>query len=475
MEGAGSTGSSTQILPSRGLGGGGGAVRESRDRFNLVQFANNKPIWKCFKRIPTKVEWSNFRKYTRRMHKLKISGFDETVSLETLLALQFHTTNEHFLPRLRVFKCGDVGQHLTSFIPFFLSSQITYIHINFSTELDAVGIASIISRFPTLCPNLERIVIAPLEISPVITDVVSSMLLASRGSLRTFCVRSPLTKEAQDVVYRLPNLSQLRVVIQEHIPLPPIKLPNLVSIYIIFDVDHSWLEAFRGAPFEKLDTVIFRSESGGTGDFLEAFERVALTTSIRYTLSTFKFSTLRAWTPNYHPLLSFNKLSSLEIYLPCVEPCSSGVGDDVIAAIARAMPKLEVLRLGGTPCQAVTGATVKRLIEPSSRCPRLSELRIHFQAGSLVDAARKARKPLFLDDGPVDQPEDCALKILEVGETPIPLDSARSVPTIALFLLQIFPRIISIEFDKFNLEWEQVAETLQDFRQFGAYVRRKSE
>jgi hypothetical protein len=99
-----------------------------------------------------------------------------------------------------------------------------------------------------------------------------------------------------------------------------------------------------------------------------------------------------------------------------------------------------------------TGATVNGLIGLASRCPELSELRIHFQVSSLVAAATRAAKLRPSDDQPAFRQKVCALKVLEVGETPIPV---KSVSTVALFLLQIFPRIHTIKYD--NPRWEQVA------------------
>jgi len=66
------------------------------------------------------------------------------------------------------------------------------------------------------------------------------------------------------------------------------------------------------------------------------------------------------------------------------------VDGDIIISLARAMPKLEILRLGGASCGTATYATVDGLIGLASCCPNLSKLRIHFQASSLVDAAARA-------------------------------------------------------------------------------------
>lgn len=103
------------------------------------------------------------------------------------------------------------------------------------------------------------------------------------------------------------------------------------------------------------------------------------------------------------------------------------------------MPRLEILRLGGTPCRTPSGVTAKGLTTLAHYCPHLSTLRVHFQVASL--------DPLLLPEPtagsePAIPPEDCVLTHLNVGEMPLPEKSALAV---ALTLLCIFPRIDYIE------------------------------
>ena len=84
---------------------------------------------------------------------------------------------------------------------------------------------------------------------------------------------------------------------------------------------------------------------------------------------------------------------------------------------------------------------------------------------SLVDAEAGAAIPSPSGEDPVVRWGDCALSNLEVGETPIPAGSAL---TVALVLLQIFPRILEVEY--INREWKLVAETIDRFRRIGTFV-----
>jgi hypothetical protein len=321
---------------------------------------------------------------------------------------------------------------------------------------------------PSLCPNLEHVTVNAIERDPVITDAVSEMLLAcNRDFLRTFKVDSALTEEAREVVYRLPKLSDLWTVLEGDTLLPPVALPNLTQIDVEYDGGLDWLQGFRGARLEKLESVSFRSESEHVGDPLRAFASVALTTSARDTLTEFKFYTIRSWNPNYTSLLPFKKLKELTIEFTCDDGCASTVDDDLITSLAQEMPNLEILQLGSTPCGASTGATVHGLIILASRCLHLSTLRIHFRGDTLVDAAMSAAETTPPTDKPVVPRVDCALTHLEVGCIPITvLDETR----VTLMLLQIFPRICNVDY--LNPKWGRVVGNIRDFRRIGDYVRR---
>jgi len=403
------------------------------------------------------------------MRKLVVDTSEDPVTLDILQALQLRTVNDPWLPRLKRFECKGATEMFVPFIPSFLSPKTTEINIVFAKDPPMVVVATMISRLSSLCLNLEWIVLRDLPRDPVVTEAVSEMLLAcNRDALQVFCVDSPLAEEAQKVVCRLPRLFHLWVVVQGPTSLPTVALPNLTVMDIEYDNDLNWLQGFRGAVLEELESVTFHTESDHIGDFIGAFESVALTTSVQDTLSVFRFYTSRPWNPNYSSLLSFNQLKQVEIDFSCGGGCSSRIDDGTIVSLGRAMPKLEVLQLGGTPCKTPTGITVEGLIGLACLCPHLSELRIHFQATSLVEAATRAAV-LIPSNEPVVQRKDCVLVDLEVGETPIP---ARSGLTVALMLLQIFPRMLNVKYK--NREWKTVAETVRDFRRFGGFVHQSS-
>jgi hypothetical protein len=269
-------------------------------------------------------------------------------------------------------------------------------------------------------------------------------------------VDSPLTEEACEVIYKLPDLCELSVVIEGPTSLPTMVLPNLIAIDVEYNYDHNWSQGFREATLEKnLTSVAFHCNSEAIGDFLETFERVTFAASAQNTLSIFRFYTLCSWNPNYSSLLPFTQLTYLIIEFSCDDGCSSRVDDDIIINFARTMPKLDILLLGDPPCRQIpTGVTVKGLAALAHHCPNLSTLRIHFQVASLSAPPAIARAISSAE--PIARQKDCALTDFEVGEIPVPEES---VWIVALTLVRIFPHIESVDYA--DESWEKVSSAIR--------------
>jgi len=78
-------------------------------------------IGKSFKRIPTRAEWTAFRRYARRIQTPIVDTSEDPVASDMLLTLQLRTANEAFLPRLKTFQCEEATETFIPFIPLFLS------------------------------------------------------------------------------------------------------------------------------------------------------------------------------------------------------------------------------------------------------------------------------------------------------------------------------------------------------------------
>ena len=389
------------------------------------------------------------------MRKLKGVGVLDVISSEVFSVLQLCATTELLFPNIQTLDLWPTGQSIP-FIPLFLSPRTTAISMGFSSpSFSIAAVASMLMIFPKLCPDVQYFNLHTLPEDPMVTAAVSTMLLASnRNALRRFRVCSPLTEEAREVVYTLPNLRGLWAIVRRDTPLPSVVLPNLTHLTITYDHDGDWLRVFCGATLGPLEAVAFLSESGQISDFLEAFETVALAASVQNTLSSFRLYTPCSWNPNYPSLHRFTQMTNLFIQFSCNDGCSSTVDDDIIAGLAKTMPKLETLELGGPPCREIpTGVTAKGLVALAHYCPDLSSLRIHFQVASLT--APSAVSGMASNAGSAVPQRDCALRDLEVGEIPVP---DKSVLAIALNLVHIFPCIASI--DGYDENWFGVVDAI---------------
>ena len=391
-----------------------------------------------------------------------------TPSVELLSAMQLRNVNEPLFPNLISLFFRRIEEPSIPFFFLFLSPRITSIHIGFRYTPSKVAIVSVITTLPKRCPNLQTIGLRPLPRDPVITASVSRMLLATNwDTLQALYVNSPLTEEANNVLYKLPNLRDLSVVIERATPLPSASLPNLTELSIECDDDGSWPELFRRATLGKLESIVFGIQSEQIGNFLEVFERAALSCSIQNTLSELYFSTSSSWNPNYSSLLPFTRLVDLVVRFSCSNVCSSTLDDDIIVDLPQAMPKLELLRLSDDPCgEPTAGVTTKGLMALARHCPNLDFLCIHFQATSLC--APPTGPGMTPDTDSTIIRTDCTLTHLVLGKMPVPEGSAS---TVAQTLLCIFPRIETIEF--INEGWKEVESAILNSRRIDDHPGKK--
>ena len=386
----------------------------------------------------------------------------DPLPLRILLVLQLHLCGEPLLPNLKTLNLFGIWKEYIPFIPLFLSPQTTSISLHFYDDYyDGTAIASAIITLPRFCPSLQRVYLHPKSRDPIIAAAVSGMLLAlNRKTLQKFKVHSTLTDEGREAFRDLPDLRELRMNIYGSSSLPTLGLPNLTSLCIQYDNNHGWLEGFRGATFGKLTSISFYFypycyNQATVGNLLETFESVALTTSIPATLSEFKFTTALRWKPNYRSLLPFTQLKELSLDFGCFpsgHDCSCALDDDTITDLARAMPKLEVLKSVRFPCWTPTGVTTRGLAALARYCPRLSSLSIHLQVSSLDPS--KIPQAASGDQFNIP-PAGCALTCINVGMIALPEEL---VSKVIQTLLQIFPRLGRIKHMKEG--WEKVADVL---------------
>ena len=92
------------------------------------------------------------------MRELADDGIRHALSLEVLSALQRCATNEPLLPSLAALSLWAVNGRLAQFVPLFLSTRISSISIIFAAcDHHKAVVASVVTAFPSLCPNLQKI------------------------------------------------------------------------------------------------------------------------------------------------------------------------------------------------------------------------------------------------------------------------------------------------------------------------------
>lgn len=373
--------------------------------------------------------------------------------------LQLAAADGPLFPTLKTLILLRVFDEPISLIPLFLSPMITTINIEFLTE--RCEIIPIITTLPSLCPNLQKIHLTSLFAERMITAAVSELALkTNRNTLQSFCTNCPLTEEAYKVICEHPGLREFGNSIYGSTVLPTLVLPSLTVLHIKYLGGHDWLQCFSGASLEKLTVSIISTqcELSLAGNFLEAFQTIALTTSLPTTLSEFSFYTEHPWRPIYRSLLPFTQLQFLSVQGYCYPNCSSTVDDDIVIDLARAMPHLQVLQLGGDPCGEPGGVTIRGLTALAHYCPHLVNLTIHFQMDTLHPLATARRALAEKTNVPV--PQACALRILRVGSA-FPPEEPMSMVKIMFTLLNVFPNLESIVPDDDNHEWDGVGEALR--------------
>ena len=399
------------------------------------------------------------------MRELKEHWISNTLSSEVFSVLQLYAIGEPLFPNLKTLELWSIAGKSIPFIPLFLSPRTTFIKIEFTQSNSPTAmVAPMVAAFPILSPNLQNITLRSLPRDSVITTTLSRILLLSdRNALRCFNVDSLLTEEARKVLFKLPDLRELSVTIERDTSLPSVVLPNLTRLIINYDHDNDWLRMFHGAIFGKLEAITFDHKSEQIGDFLEAFERVALAASFQDTLTKLYLLTTCSWSPNYSSLLRFTQLTELVIHSSCDGGCSSRVDDDIIMNLAQTMPKLESLRLGDPPCrESPIGVTVKGLVVLANHCPDLYELQIHFQVSSLSSPPEIHETIPSLRSTALRR--DCGLRNLEVGDIPMPKES---VWMVALTLARVFPHLEDI--DHVDENWEKVMDAICTSREIIDY------
>ena len=340
-----------------------------------------------------------------------------------------------------------------SFITAFLSPHLTKIDITTDpafhqpsrlvdkstgkTPTDAVPVLrAAIKIFPSSLQFLRICLgIGPGACPTGLTEEISTFILRSGESLREFHSNLVLSPKAVIHLWNLPNLHAWTT---EQKP-PPITalihnavpgghtslLPSLRSLQLRDEAALEWLSLF--------DT---------TNNRYPPQSLVADNLShLRYT-----HSTLIADSTLLSKLLPLTNLVEITVGLQCMQQgagCASRFSDQDVEHLALALPKLEVLVLGETPCGANTcPTTILSLLFLSVHCASLKLLSVHFRT---IHMAMDVMAMVdYAHSHGLHQRPKCALGIL-VARNQIPPLADYELALVSMGISTIFPSLTRIQ------------------------------
>jgi len=335
---------------------------------------------------------------------------------------------------------------------------------------------TILNKLSTLSPDnhLSKIKITQGVHDSSVEEATSRLSMHGNHRLRVFDVSSPISSSGLRHVMQLPSLEEFRLVVhsfQLPVPLPTIVFPSLRSLYVECSGvrDLSWLKLLAAIENPVLAKITVTCPRLDVEWFMEAFE---LTTTgitgrgMRECLQQFTVNSPDDFniTPQIiaHSL-SFKNLTRLELFSECSDVCqTSDVTDGDIDLLTKVMVFLEVLSIGGDPCEIPSQITFKSLYIISSRCRQLTELKIHFNPALFVTKVGSELEPwdvaLGLSDPKILSSDLCYVTDICVGKIPLPRDPNTSC-IMASGLMKMFPCLQDVHYD--NEDWSNV-EILKD-------------
>ena len=381
-----------------------------------------------------------------------------TVSLAAchLLSMQTPTLGHLVLPNLLYIAWGSSWE-LMPFLRLFLSPGLVNVRI----------------LFPDGDPHPYRLAVVPLiptkrlvhltcsQMSPgndtSLLEALRNLLDEASGTLRSVSWRREIPTTIFDRLLRLSNLRYLDVEPpRAPISPPEVVFPSLEQLVIRTGEVSSWLNIFEKIPNPALQDLIIHFMEDSPPDYLQVLGYSLKAANKEQSLTRFQCSWEDAITiteVELHPLLSFERLTTL-VLRSCSQECTVQLDDPFVCRLAKALPRLETLRLGDAPPNAVTNVTVESLVALSTNCVDLDFLRIHFDATAIPSRSTYENSQM--------RKSSCKLRTLSVGSQPPP-SGDDDILQFAFAIAHIFPHVEDI----WGCEegWRKVNQHLELFRE----------
>lgn len=366
------------------------------------------------------------------------------------------TLGQHLLPNLRSIHWAFCSWNLLPFLRVFLNPGLVGVEIEFPNEEPHLYRPAAVSLIPTR--NLTHLRLESMGTEDATLDAVQDLLDGACETLTSVSLDGELSMAVVEKILQLPNLRFLGIKVpRARISPPAVVFPSLETLIIGYKEAESWLHILQNMPnptLMELDSAFF----GSSPTHLQTLGCSLLDANIQQSLIILQcsFETQVFITEaGIRPFLSFRRLTALNILSFCTEEqCGVQLNDSVVCELAVALPKLEILTLGGCPCKATPDATVASLVALSTNCVDLEFLRLHFNARDIVscDIYANSRTHRFT----------CKLRSLSVGSLALPSDRDE-IPLVIFAILRIFPHLETIVSTRGC--WDQVEQGVRLLRQ----------
>jgi len=366
--------------------------------------------------------------------------------------LQLYSHGGSLLPNLSSLDWNSDDANLP-FIMSFISRSLTSITIGVPASAGLV-LPPILTRLPTLAPDISRIVVRQRHYGPSVEEAFSQLLMhCNPNRLRTYNVDAPLSAPALSHVIQLPLLESLWLVEPFHFPdpLPDVVFPSLQVLDVEFTGDLAWLKTLPKCPVLFVICVLCLGPY--VAQFMETFHSTITGCGMHERLQE-----LTLWSEGEFKVTpqmiacnsSLKNLTHLSLYSTDSTSCQTlDLTDADISLLTNAMPRLQVLVIGEVPCSVPSKITFNSLYTISSRCTGLATLRIHFNPDSFITKVNAD------SDGGFKTPSSdlCPVTKINVGSIALPRQSNVSY-IMALGLLGAFPHLEGVEYH--DVAWKEI-------------------
>ena len=391
--------------------------------------------------------------YARRVREFSACGYGvgvDGVSSEAyqVLSMQTSTLGQYILPNLHSLRWDVHPWTNAPFIRLFLNPGLANVHIQFPNPRPDVYRLAAISSIPT--KDLAQLRLKYMGNEGPVLDALQNLLDKSSETIRSVALDGGLSTAFIDRLFQLRNLRSLEIELPS-IPIssPEVVLPSLKKLAIRYRDDVPWFHILKKIPNPALRDLeaTFLDDSLThiqtlTSSLIHANKKQTLT---RLQCSWEKLTPLTV--ERLRSVFPLERLTTLNLLPRCIEGrCGVQLEDSIICELAKALPRLKSLKLGGVPCKVFTpNVTIESLAALSTNCVDLDFLQLHFDANKLVSSGSYTdyQSRTFTS----------RLRTLSVGSQPLPSDN-KNIILIAFALIRIFPHVE--ELSHAEGAWKQV-------------------